>query len=147
VETNPHFQKFSERLRTIRDHFEQGQLDLSERIKQYKALLDDVKSAHDEAKASGMELRTYSLYLLVKDFAKESDDSTVREYAIELTHILDDGVLDKNWQNSSKYDLFVKNIKRTILELTLKGYKDRLKIDNFSKFQNRITDAIIKTFK
>jgi type I restriction enzyme R subunit len=147
VETNPHFQKFSERLRTIRDQFEQGQLDLSERIKQYRDLLDNVKSAHDEAKASGMELRTYSLYLLVKDFAPDSEDNVVREYATELTSTLDDKVLDKNWQNSSKYDLFVKNIKRTILELTLKEYKDRLKIDDFSKFQNRITDAVIKTFK
>jgi hypothetical protein len=147
VETNPHFQKFSERLRTIRDQFEQGQLDLSERIKQYRDLLDNVKSAHDEAKESGMELRTYSLYLLVKDYAPESEDRTVRDYVTELTHILDDKVLDKNWQSSSKYDLFVKNIKRTILELTLKDYKDRLSIGDFSKFQNRITDAVIKTFK
>lgn len=147
VETNPHFQKFSERLRTIRDQFEQGQLDLSERIKQYRDLLDNVKSAHDEAKDSGMELRTYSLYLLVKDYAAESEDSVIREYVTELTHILDDKVLDKNWQGSSKYDLFVKNIKRTVLELTLKEYKDRLSIEDFPKFQNRITDAVIKTFK
>lgn len=147
VETNPHFQKFSERLRTIRDQFEQGQLDLSERIKQYRDLLDNVKSAHDEAKESGMELRTYSLYLLVRDYAPESDDRVVREYVTELTQVLDDKVLDKNWQSSSKYDLFVKNIKRTILELTLKEYRDCLSIDDFSKFQNRITDAVIKTFK
>lgn len=147
IETNPHFQKFSERLRTIRDQFEQGQLDLSERIKQYKDLLDNVKSAHDEAKASGMELRTYNLYLLTKEFSGDSSDETVREYVLELTHTLDDKVLDRNWQNSSKYDLFVKNVKRTVLELTLKSYKGRLNIQDFPKFQNRVTDAVIRMFK
>jgi predicted ATP-dependent Lon-type protease len=147
LETNPRFQKFSERLRTIRDQFEQGQLDLSERIKEYKGLLDDVKSAHEEAKASGMELKTFSLYLLTKDFCGDTDDQIVRNYVADLTKILDDQVLDANWQESSKYDLFLKNIKKTILELTLKDYRDKMHITDFSKFQNRITDAIIKTFK
>lgn len=147
VETNPRFQKFSERLRTIKDQFEQGQLDLSERIKEYKGLLDDVKSAHEEAEASGMELKTYSLYLLTKDFSGDTDDKIVRDYVTELSQRLDDQVLDANWQGSSKYDLFVKNIKKAILELTLKDYRDRLRVTDFSKLQNRLTDAVIKTFK
>jgi hypothetical protein len=121
--------------------------DLSERIKGYKDLLDDIKSAHDEAESSGMPLKTYSLYLLTKDFSGDTDDDIVREYVSELTQRLDDQVLDVNWQESSKYDLFIKNVKRAILELTLKDYRERLSISDFSKFQNRITDAVIKTFK
>lgn len=147
VETNPRFQKFSERLRTIKDQFEQGQFDLSERIKGYKNLLDDIKSAHEEAESSGMPLKTYSLYLLTKDFSGDTDDAIIREYVSELTQRLDDQVLDTNWQDSSKYDLFIKNVKRAILELTLKDYRERLKISDFPKFQNRLTDAVIKTFK
>lgn len=147
VETNPRFQKFSERLRSIRDQFEQGQLDLSERIKEYKGLLDDIKSAHEEAKDSGMELRTYSLYLLTKDFSGDTDDGIIRDYVNELTTILNDSVLDANWQESSKYDLFLKNIKKTILELTLKDYRNKLHISDFPKFQNRITDAVVRTFR
>lgn len=147
IETNPHFQKFSERLATIRDEFEKSQIDLSERIKQYRTLVEDVKKAHQEAEESGMDIREYSLYLLTKEFAEDTDDQIVREYVQELAAELTDNVLDKNWQNSSKYDLFVKNIKRTILELTLKTYRDKLKVSDFSKLQNRLTDAIIKTFK
>jgi len=71
----------------------------------------------------------------------------VRQYVSELTNILDDHVLDKNWQQSSKYDLFVKSIKRTLLELTLKIYAGRLQVSDFAKFQNRMTDAIVKSFK
>jgi len=147
IESNPHFQSFSERLSVIKSQFEKNQLDLSERIKMYKRLLDDVKSAHDEARDSGMELRTYSLYLLTKEFAGDTADKVVRDYVNKLDRILTDHILDSNWQNSSKYDLFIKNVKRTILELTLKEFKDRLKISDFTKFQNRLTDAIIKTFK
>lgn len=147
IESNPRFQKFSERLATIRDEFEKSQIDLSERIKQYRALIEEIKNAHKEAEESGMDIREYSLYLLTKEFADGTDDETVREYVRELAAELTDNILDKNWQSSSKYDLFVKNIKRTILELTLKTYRDRLKISDFSKLQNRLTDAIIKTFK
>jgi len=147
VETNPLFQKFSERLSAIKSQFEQNQMDLSERIKQYKQLREDIMSAHDEAKNAGMELRTYGIYLLTKEYAPDADDKVVKEYAVKLDQILTDHVLDNNWQISSKFDLFVKNIKRTILELTLKDYRDRLTVLDFTKFQNRLTDAIIKTFK
>lgn len=147
IETNPQFQKFSERLKTIRDQFEQQQIDLAERIKLYKNLLDDVKTSYEEAEASGLDVRAYGLYLLVKEYVDDKDDTIVRQYASELTQKLDDEVLDVNWQNSSKRDLFIKNIKLTILELTLKTYRDRLQAKNFQKLQNRLTDAIIKMFK
>lgn len=147
IETNPQFQKFSERLNSIRDQFEQQQIDLAERIKLYKNLLDDVKTAYDEAEASGMDVRAYGLYLLVKEYAGDTDDAVVRQYAAELTQMLDDEVLDANWQNSSKRDLFLKNVKLTVLELTLKTYRDRLKVSDFPKLQNRLTDAVVKMFK
>lgn len=146
IETNPSFQKFSERLRTIRDQFEKSQIDLAERIKLYKNLLDDVKSAYEKAQESGMELRAYGLYLLTKEFS-QSDDQVICHYASKLVQILDDDVLDPGWQNSSKRDLFIKNIKRAILELTLKVYREKLIVNDFAKFQNRLTDAIIKSFK
>lgn len=147
IETNPSFQKFSERLRTIRDEFENNQLDLSERIKQYKQLAEDITGAHKQARDSGMELRVYGLFQIVKDFSQSTDDKIVKDYVIELDRILEDDVLDKNWQESSKRDLFVKNIKRTILDHTLKTYRRRLDISDFSKLQNRLTDAIIKSYK
>lgn len=147
IESNPRFQKFSERLATIRDEFEKSQIDLSERIKQYRDLIEEVKTAHKEAEESGMDMREYSLYLLTKEYTDDTDDNVVREYVHDLAANLADRVLDKGWQNSSKYDLFVKNIKRTVLELTLKAYRDRLHVSDFSKLQNRLTDAIIKTFK
>lgn len=147
VETNPNFQKFSERLRSIKEEFEKHQIDLSERIKLYKQMIDDVKSAHDQAAESGMDLRVYGLYLLTKEFAAGADDNAVREFATELGATLDDKVLDRNWQESSKRDLFVKEIKRTILELTLKTHRDKLVISDFPKFQNRLTDAVVKSFK
>ncbi len=147
IETNPHFQKFSQRLTTIRNEFEKRQIDLSERIKQYRQLLENIKSAKQEAEESGMDIREYGLYLLTKEFAPEAADEVVRGYVRDLATELSDNVLDKNWQTSSKYDLFVKNIKRTILEITLKTYKDKLQVSDFPKLQNRLTDAIIKSFK
>lgn len=147
IESNPQFQKFSERLATIRDEFEKHQIDLSDRIKQYRDLIEDVKNAHKEARESGMDIREYGLYLITKEFAQETDDEVVREYIQVLAAELTDNILDKNWQESSKYELFVKSIKRTILELTLKTYQGKLNVSNFSNLQNRLTDAIIKTFK
>ncbi len=147
IESNPKFQKFSERLRAIRDEFENNQLSLTERIKEYKSLKRDIESAHKEAEDSGMDLNAYGIYLITKDFAPDADDSVIKEYATELAGKLEDEVLDKNWQNSSKYDLFMKNIKRTVLELTLKDFRGRIEVADFHKLQNRLTDAIVKTFK
>lgn len=147
IESNPRFQKFSERLKAIRDDFENSQLSLTERIKEYKSLKKNIESAHQEAEDSGMSVSAYGLFLIAQEYVEESQDEVVKSYATDLARILEDEVLDKNWQNSSKYDLFLKNTKRTILELTLKDYKDKMKVSDFHKMQNRLTDAIIKTFK
>src|SRR5207245_814006 len=61
IDIDPRFQKFSERLISIRDEFEKHQIDLSERIKLYKQMMEDVKSAYDEAKDSGMDMKSYGL--------------------------------------------------------------------------------------
>lgn len=147
IETNPSFQKFSERLMSIRDEFEKHQVDLSERIKLYKQMLDDIKSAYKQAEESGMALQVYGLYLLTKEYAPDAEENVARQYAIDLARKLEDDVLDNNWQNSSKRDLFIKEIKRTILELTLKTYRDKLGSIDFPKLQNRLTDAVVKAFK
>jgi type I restriction enzyme R subunit len=147
IETNPQFQKFSQRLAAIRDEFEKHQIDLSERIKQYKQMMDDMKKASDEAAKSGMSLKDYGLYMLTLELAPDAADDEARAYAVELGRRLTDEVLDKGWQDSSKRDYFIKEIKRAILEVTLKDFRDRLGKFDFPKLQNRLTDQIIKYFR
>ena len=147
IESNPHFQKFSERLKAIRDEFETSQLNLAERIKEYKSLKKSIESAHQEAEESGMSIAAYGLYLITQEYAETTENEIIKSYAIELARVLEDEVLDKNWQNSSKYDLFIKNAKRAILELTLKDYKDKMRVSDFHKLQNRLIDAVTRTFE
>ena len=68
LDTNPMFQKFSERLLSIRKEFEQHQIDLSERIKRYYDLMNDIKSKSDEAKKLGLNLREYGLFVITQEF-------------------------------------------------------------------------------
>ena len=54
--------------------------------------------------------------------------------------------LDEGWQDSSKRDEFLKEAKRIIQELVLKEYKDRIKVNDFHKYLNRLIDIVIKKF-
>ena len=55
-------------------------------------------------------------------------------------------VLDEGWQNSSKREEFIKEAKRTLQELILKDYKNKIQISDFHKYLNRLIDIIIKKF-
>ncbi|MFH1233221.1 MAG: hypothetical protein V1649_01040 [Patescibacteria group bacterium] len=54
-------------------------------------------------------------------------------------------VLDENWQDSSKREEFLKEAKRTLQELILKDYKDKIKVSDFHKYLNRLL-FVIKRF-
>jgi hypothetical protein len=144
VDTNPAYKKFSERLVSIRKEFEQHQIDLSERIKRYQELMEDIKKKGDEAKELGYSLKEYGLYVISQEYI-EGDKDIVREFIQDMTKRLLD-ILDEGWQESSKRDEFLKEAKRIIQELILKEYKDRVKVAEFHKYLNRLIDIIIKKF-
>lgn len=144
VDTNPAYKKFSERLSAIRKEFEKNQIDLSERIKRYQQLLDDIKKKGDEAKELGYSLKEYGLYVISEEFV-EGDKDKVREFIKEMTKRLED-VLDEGWQESSKRDEFLKEVKRIVQELVLKEYKPDIKVADFHKYLNRLVDIVIKKF-
>lgn len=50
----------------IKKKFEKHQIDLSDRIKKYQELLEDIKNRGDEAKKIGLDLKEYGLYLITK---------------------------------------------------------------------------------
>ena len=54
--------------------------------------------------------------------------------------------IDLGWQESSKRDAFIKDIKQTLQELILRDYKSRFTVKDFPKFLNRLVDIIIKKF-
>jgi len=145
IDTNPAYQKFSERLSAIKKEFEQNQIDLSERIKRYQDLMNDIKSKSDEARELGFDLKEYGLYVISEDFIEIKDGDLIREFIREMALRLDN-ILDTGWQESSKKDQFVKEIKKTLQELILKDYKGKIKVKNFNKYLNRLVDVIGKKF-
>ncbi len=144
VDTNPAYKKFSERLSAIRKEFEKNQIDLAERIKRYQELLEDIKNKGDEAKELGYSLKEYGLYVISEEFIK-GDKNLIREFIQEMSKRIE-GVLDGGWQESSKRDEFLKEVKRIIQELILKEYKEKIEVSDFHKYLNRLVDIIIKKF-
>ncbi len=144
VDTNPAYKKFSERLSAIRREFEKNQIDLSERIKRYQELLEDIKNKGDEAKELGYSLKEYGLYVISEEFIK-GDKDLIRDFIQEMSKRIEN-VLDAGWQESSKRDEFLKEVKRIIQELILKEYKEKIEVSDFHKYLNRLVDIVIKKF-
>jgi len=145
LDENPAYQKFSERLTAIRREFEQNQIDLAERIRRYEELMSDIRTKGDEAKDLGLDLKEYALYVISQEFVGEGKDEEIKEFVKELRIRIEDD-LDAGWQESSKRDVFIKDIKQTLQELILRDYKGRLDIKDFPKFLNRLVDIITKKF-
>lgn len=145
LDENPAYQKFSERLTAIRREFEQNQIDLAERIRRYEELMSDIKTKGDEAKNLGLDLKEYALYVISQEFVESGRDEEIKEFVKELRVRVEDD-LDSGWQESSKRDVFVKDIKQTLQELILRDYKSRFAVNDFPKFLNRLVDVITKKF-
>ena len=144
VEANPKFESFGERLRRIKEEFEQSQIDLTERIKKYRELMEDIQEAHKEAKDHGFDLRQYGLYTVAQEFVSASEED-LHKFILDLSHRLED-LLDEEWQETTKRDYFIKQVKKMVLDMTRKEYVDRVAVDDFATFQNRIVDIVIKRF-
>lgn len=145
IDTNPVFQKFSERLTAIRREFEQHQIDLSERIKLYYDLMNDIKSKSDEAKELGLNLQEYGLFVISQEFLPKIDQPVLLALSKDLSKRLQ-SILDEGWQNSSKREEFLKGVKQIIQELILKDYKEKIQVEDFPKFLNRLVDIVTKKF-
>ena len=145
IDENPAYQKFSERLLAIRREFEQNQIDLAERIRRYEELMSDIKTKGEEAKEMGLDLKEYALYVISQEFIDSSKDKEIKEFVKELRIRIEDD-LDAGWQESSKRDVFIKDIKQILQELILRDYKGRFSVNDFPKFLNRLVDIITKKF-
>ncbi len=147
IDLNPAFQTFSERLQKIREDFEQKQMDLAERIKHYQELMKDIQDARSIAEEKGYTLSEYGLYMVSKEYLPDVSEELMHEFIKEMAQKIKD-VLDKGWKESSKYDFFIKEIKRTFQELILKDYRGKITIDigEFHGYVNRLVDMVIKYF-
>ncbi|MBI5152746.1 type I restriction endonuclease subunit R [Candidatus Peregrinibacteria bacterium] len=145
IETNPVFKKFSERLMAIRTNFEQNQIDLAERIKAYFELMEDIKQVGDKAKGMGLNLKEYAIFTITEGFSENTSKKDLIEFSKVVTARLDE-ILDKEWQESSKREAFLKDVKKEVQILILKEFKERIKIKDFQKYLNELTDLIIKKF-
>lgn len=145
IDENPAYQKFSERLTSIRKEFEQNQIDLAERIRRYEELMNDIRKKGDEAKEMGLDLKEYALFILSDEFIESGSEDDRKAFVRDIRPRLEDE-LDKGWQDSSKRDVFIKDIKKILQEFVLKEYKDRVVVKDFPKYLNRIVDVVIKKF-
>lgn len=145
LDINPIFEKFSERLTAIRKEFEKHQIDLSERIKRYYQLMNDIKTKAKEAKELGLDLREYGLFIISQEYIKNFDQNNLIAFVKDLTGRLTE-ILDEGWQNSSKKEEFLKGVKQVIQLAVLKDYKRKLKIEDFPKYLNRLVDIVLKKF-
>lgn len=145
IDSDPSFQKFSERLRAIREEFENHQIDLSARIKRYYELMNDIKSKADIAKKLGLNLQEYGFYVILQEFYGETNQKILVNFSKDLTMKISE-ILDVGWQNSSKREEFIKAVKREVQELVLKKYGKLLPTVEFPKLLNRIVDIVNKKF-
>lgn len=145
LDENPAYQKFSERLGAIRREFEQSQIDLAERIRRYEQLMKDIRTKGEEAKELGLDLKEYALYVISQEYITGGTDADKKEFVKELRARIEDD-LDSGWQESSKRDGFIKDVKQTLQELILRDYKGRFTVKDFPKFLNRLVDIITKKF-
>ena len=90
-------------------------------------------------------MKEYGLFVISEEFVETKDDKLVKEFIKNMTSRLE-GVLDGGWQESSKRDEFLKEVKRTLQEVILKDYKDKIKINDFHRYLNRLVDIVIKKF-
>jgi type I restriction enzyme, R subunit len=145
IEINPVFKKFSERLQAIRSDFEQNQIDLAHRIKAYFELMEDIKQVGDKAKDMGLDLKEYAVFTMTEGYSDNAAKDDLIEFAKILTAKLDK-ILDSGWQDSSKREAFLKDVKREVQILILKDFKERIVVKDFQKYLNELTDLIIKKF-
>jgi type I restriction enzyme R subunit len=145
LDTNSAFLKFSERLSAIRKEFEQHQIDLSQRIKKYYELLENIQEKENEANELGLDLRDYGLFVISQEFIKNLNQKDLINFVNDVSKRLHT-TLDEGWQNSSKREEFLKMAKQMIQEILLKEYKDKIVVTDFSQFLNRLIDIIIKRF-
>ncbi|MBT4071248.1 MAG: type I restriction endonuclease subunit R, partial [Candidatus Magasanikbacteria bacterium] len=147
ADTNPIFQTFSQRLFKIRDEFENHQMDLKERIKEYEKLLHKIKNASQHAEELGFDMREYGMYFTIKDIISELQEEGAQDFVRELSQKMID-LLDIEWKNSSKREFFTKEIKKVLQELIWKEYAEVLGGDRdfFAPLMNRLFDIIIKKY-
>ena len=145
LDTHPLFRSFAERLEAIRREFESHQLSLIDRIKQYEELLGEVKKANDKAGELGLTLKEYALYGFSEEFISEVEQGVLKEYVKELSAYLED-IIEPAWQESTRREDLLKDIKRTIQQFVLQDYKGRFKVKEFPKYLNRLIDIIVRKF-
>ena len=107
--------------------------------------MKDIKTKGEEAKDLGMDLKEYALYIISQEFIPDAKNEDMKEFVKELRARIEDDV-DTGWQESSKRDVFIKDIKQTLQELILKDYREKFAVKDFPKFMNRLVDIIIKKF-
>lgn len=145
VENDPSFVKFSEKLSTIQKEFEKHQIDLSEQIKKYQEILGDIKKKGELAKELGLDMREFGVYNISHDFVKVQKDSDLIDFCKDMSTRLSN-ILDNGWQDSSKREEFLKDVKQSLQVLILKEYREKLEVDDFQKYLNRLVDVIIKRY-
>ena len=144
-EINPVFQKFSEKLLVIKKEFEQNQIDLAERIRQYYELIGEIKEKSGEAGRLGLDMREYGIYLISSDYVGDPNSPELINLSHDISSRLT-GLLDGGWQDSSKREEFIKTVKQIVQEVVLKNYRGKIQIQDFPKFLNRLVDVVVKRF-
>lgn len=145
IDTNPTYEKFSQRLMKIKKDFEENQIDLDKKIKELQKLREELVDKRDEAKKLGFTLQEYGLYVISHDFVKNIESKEAKNFIHDMTEEITD-VVDEGWKESSKKEEFIKEIKRRLTKLIIKDYKDKIEISDFPKYLNRIIDIIQKKF-
>ncbi len=143
IDAHPIFRSFATRLEEVRKEFETHQISLLDEIKKYESLVEDIKKANDKARDFGLNLKEYALYGFSEEYLKEKTKGALREYAKELSEYLD-STLDPLWQGDSRREDFLKDIKQTIQRLVLQDYKEKLSVEEFPRYLNRLVDIILK---
>lgn len=147
MDVNPSFQSFSERLNQIKDEFENRQMDLSERLKEYEKMIADIKSEKEKADEIGMDMREYGLYMTIQDIVDIDDKLGLQEFVHQISATMID-LLDSGWKESTKKEFFVKEIKRILQGMIWQENKKILggDVSKFSELMNRIFDVIVRKF-
>ena len=143
INENPSYRTFGERLSDIKNQFEQGQIDLFEKIRQCENLRDDIKKENERVQEMGLDLKEYGLFFILKEQVPDTEESVIIDFVKDMNNRLAD-ILDTGWQSSILRDEFIRKIKQLLQKMILTDYKDKISVapENVQNILNKMTDII-----
>ena len=141
ADSNPAYQKFSERLLAIQRDFNSRQISLLDRVREYRQLRKDIQEEQERVKKIGLSMKEHGLLMSLQEFVSDTDEEVLIAFVKDLYARIEQ-ILDPGWEKSIRRDEFTRTIKQTAQGIILEEYKGILTPSDLPKFLNRLVDIM-----